>query len=250
MSENHPLLALVDDVMQHASKTAPQECCGLAVRKDGVLIYWPARNIATGNDAFEIAPEDWAAAEDTGEIVGVCHAHMYLPPVPSMADRVSAARSGLPWLIVGYPTGDAQVLAPDPYDPPLIGRPFVHGVLDCFSLIRDYYRMELGIALPDFARSDEWWLKGGDLYRQHFAEAGFVQVAGSEFDMRDLREHDVLLMQVASPVLNHGAVYLGGQVILHHCQNQLSGRSVYGGFWRRATGLVVRHRSLLENQQP
>lgn len=238
------LLDLVPEVMAHAARCAPRECCGLAVRAQGGLVYWPCENRASTGAEFEIAPEDLAAAEDAGPVVGVCHSHVYLPATPSMADRVSAARTGVPWLIVAWPTGQAEVLEPNAFDAPLVGRPFVHGVLDCYSLIRDYYRMELGIALPNFPRADEWWLAGGDLYRQHFADAGFVQVAGSEFDAGLLQPHDVLLMQVASPVLNHGAVYLGDNTILHHCAHQLSSRGVYGGFWRRATGMVVRHRSL------
>ena len=50
------------------------------------------------------------------------------------------------------------------------------GVSDCYSLIRDWYRTERGIALPEFPRDWEWWEYGGDLYAMGFAEAGFVKL--------------------------------------------------------------------------
>ncbi|MCP3065729.1 NlpC/P60 family protein [Myxococcus sp. K38C18041901] len=148
-------------------------------------------------------------------------------------------RWGLPWLIVNVPVGHWQVLVPSGYRAPLVGRPFSHGVLDCFALIRDYYADVMGLALPDFERPDDWWLKGGNLYLEGYERAGFVDVTGAP-----LREHDVLLMQLRAPVPNHAGVYLGADVVLHHLQASLSRRETYSGFWERITRRVVRHRSL------
>lgn len=235
------LSALVPDVLAHAVREQPLECCGLAVLDRGGgsdPTYWPARNIATNPGEFVIHPEDQAAAEDAGEVIGICHSHVYRSALPSAADRVGCRRSGLPWLIVAWPTATWQVLLPDPEPEPLLGRQFVHGVLDCYSLVRDYYA-GLGILLPDYPRYDEWWLKGGDLYRQQFAGAGFAVVP-----IEDLRPHDALLMQVAAPVPNHAGVIDAGGYLLHHCHGRLSSRDVYGGYWRRVTRLVLRHEDL------
>lgn len=232
------LAPLVPAVAAHAAKEAPRECCGLAVVVNGRLRYWPCRNIA-GEAEFAIHPEDQAAAEDAGEVVGVCHSHVHLPPAPSEADRVMCETSGLPWLIVSYPTGSHEILMPSGYRAPLIGRPFVHGVLDCYALCRDYYREALGIVLPDYRREDDWWLKGGNLYLDHFAEAGFVEI-----DINDLRPYDAVLMQVASPVPNHAGVIDADGHLLHHCHGRLSSRDVYGGYWRKVTTHALRHRSM------
>jgi cell wall-associated NlpC family hydrolase len=48
-------------------------------------------------------------------------------------------------------------------------------------------------------------------------------------------------MQVASPVPNHAAVYLGDGLILHHLQGRLSSRDVYGGYWQKVTTHALRH---------
>jgi proteasome lid subunit RPN8/RPN11 len=231
------LESIVHAVLEHAAQEAPRECCGLAVVVKGRLKYWPCRNLA-GEAEFAIHPEDQAAAEDAGEVVAVCHSHPYLPPEPSEADRLMCGRTGLPWLIVGWPTGDFRIIEPERYTTPLIGRPFVHGVLDCYALCRDYYAT-LGLVLPDYPREDDWWLKGQNLYLDHFAEAGFVEVSADT-----LRAHDALLMQIASPVPNHAGVIDANGHLLHHCHGRLSSRDIYGGMWRKVTTHVLRHRSL------
>lgn len=148
-------------------------------------------------------------------------------------------KTALPWLIVNHPIGHWVQIKPSGWQAPLIGRPFHHGVLDCYTLIVDYYAQTLNIALPDFRRPDRWWDAGGDLYRENFAAAGFSPV-----QMSALRPHDVILMTVASPVPNHAAIYLGDQVMLHHVQNRLSSRDMYGGWWLQNTTHYLRHKDI------
>ncbi len=225
----------------HAEAAYPRECCGVVIVRNGKAIYRPCANQAAHPELeFVIAPADFAAAEDEGEIIRIVHSHPNLAPEPSAGDLVACELGGVPWLIVNWPTGRMVEFEPSGYQAPLVGRPFHHGVLDCYSLIRDHFRRELEIDLPDFPRRPQWWLGGDDLYADNFASAGFVEVA-----LAPLQPHDVLLMQVGSPVINHGAVYLGDDVILQHCAGRLSSRDVYGGGWRRATRKVARHRSLL-----
>ena len=208
---------------------------------DGIVTYFPCRNLAAvAGEQFVIDPLDWAMAEDLGEILAVCHSHPNASANPSMADRVMCEKSGLPWFVIGWPSGVIKRLDPEGWSAPLVGREFHHGVLDCYTLIQDYFRVTLGITLPDFEREDGWWEQGKTLYRDGFGVAGFVEVNDTP------REHDVLLMQVHSDVENHGAVVLGNGQILHHLHGRLSCRDIYGGYWRRHTRAVLRHRSLVE----
>ena len=239
----------IADFNKHALDEYPRECCGLVAIIKGKQHYLPCRNIAEGhNENFVLNPEDYAKAEDLGEIVAVAHSHPDAQPRPSEADRVMCNASGLPWLIVGViKEGDELTLTevnriePDGYEAPLVGRTFVHGVLDCYSLIKDYYKRELGIELPHFERRDDWWNKGDDLYMQHFEEAGFLPFKGP------IQLHDVIIMQVRSPVPNHAAVYIGNDQILHHMYGRLSTREVYGGsHYQEVTRLVVRHTELMK----
>lgn len=227
----------------HATREQPREACGLLVRYDetGELHYMAARNSyegKAGEDRFCLHPEDYAAAEDFGSVVAVVHSHPNASANPSMADRYQCEKSGLPWLVMGWPSGVIKEVAPEGWQAPYVGREFAHGVLDCYTLIQDWYQRELGLELPHFERADDWWVAGQDLYMANFQAAGFVRVEGP------LQPHDVVLMQVKSKVANHGAVYLGDDKLLHHLHSRLSCHDIYGGYWARHTLAVVRHRSL------
>jgi proteasome lid subunit RPN8/RPN11 len=232
---------IIDAVRAHAAECAPRECCGLAVVVRGKLRYWPCRNDYTGADEiFIINPDDYAAAEDAGAVVAVVHSHVAIPPAPSLADLVAIEKSGRPWLIVNHPVGTWSITEPSGFTAPLLGRPFAHGVLDCYSLVRDYYRQACGIVLPDFPRADHWWeFPGQNLYIDHFKDAGFFEI-----QERDLREHDGILMQAGADRPNHAAIYIGDQRIIQHVMGRLSSRDVWGGWWRKNATHFLRHKDL------
>jgi len=242
------LSPLVPFVLIHANAEAPRECCGVIVREPGDgFVYIACRNIADVKNQFVIDPADFVRAADTGEIVAIAHSHVLTPPTPTPADRVEIERSGLPWLIVNVPTGSFEVAVPGGYVAPLIGRPFVHGVHDCYGVVRDYYA-SVGVPLNDYPRAFGWWdaQDGPDLYRDNFQAEGFVQIASGFEDARTkLRQHDLILMNIRARRDNHMAVYLGGGVILHHLIDQLSRRETYQEFYQRRTTAVLRHRAFM-----
>lgn len=229
---------ILQAIRDHAAAEYPRECCGLIVQIGRRQQYIPCRNVSTEpGDRFELAPDDYAAAEDQGQIVGVVHSHPDATSRASAADIALCNAGTVPWYILSWPEGDLNVITPQE-DVPLIGRPFVHGTdYDCYGLIRAYYRQEHGIELPDYPRRDNWWEQGENLYLDLFQDAGFERVEDGS-----LQRGDVLLMQVQSETVNHGAIYLGDGQILHHLYGRLSGADVYGGYWLERTVAVVRHK--------
>jgi proteasome lid subunit RPN8/RPN11 len=230
-------------IREHAAQEYPREACGLIAVIKGKERYLPCRNIAESrNENFVLHPADYAKAEDLGEVLALVHSHPDAGNLPSEADRVQCAASGLPWYIVSVnaqgETSDIARYEPDGYEAPLVGRQFVHGILDCYTLVRDYYARELNMALPNFQRADNWWNKGENLYMEHFADAGFSPIRGN------IALHDVIIMQVRSPVPNHAGVYIGNSLMLHHMYGRLSTREIYGGHYLDMTRIIVRHREL------
>jgi proteasome lid subunit RPN8/RPN11 len=221
----------------------PQEVCGFIATDGKRQRAFRSPNLSRERHrAFRTCPKAWRKVEDKGwEIIAVYHSHVNEPPVPSPGDKTESEAKHLPFLIVGWPADAWDFYSPKGWKAELIGRPFVHGILDCWAIIRDYYEKELKIVLPDFEREDEWWMKGKNLYLDNFKKAGFVEVS-------DLRKHDVLLIQLPrTPVPAHAAVYLGDGQILHHLPGRISKIDPYldGHGYARMVDKIVRHRALM-----
>jgi proteasome lid subunit RPN8/RPN11 len=222
--------------VEQAKAECPREACGLVIIKNGKQVYCPAKNLAKGSDNFILDPIDYEKADTAGEIVAVIHSHPNMSAKPSQADLVACEASGLPWFICGIPSEQWEYIEPSGYIAPLVGRQWSHGVLDCYAIIRDWYAQEKNISLLDFERSDEWWKMGGNLYLDNFEKAGFKKIT-----LEDLSCGDVILMTVNSTVPNHGAIYLGDNVILHHVHGRLSTRDIFGGYWLKNAMVYLRY---------
>lgn len=238
---------LRQEIYDHAIAQFPREACGLVVDNER---YSPCRNIArTANEHFVLHPADYAAAEDSGKITCVVHSHPNMPAEPSQGDMVACERGGLPWLIVAvwkqpedavpHVVGD-YAFEPTGYEAPLLGRQFFFGVLDCYTLVQDWYKREQMIDLPHFERRDEFWKNNAsqiDLYAQ-YGDAGFAEVPAGE----PLRVGDVILMQIRAPFANHAGVYVGNGKMLHHLSRKLSTLEVYPrSYWQDVTRRIVRY---------
>ncbi|QEX18482.1 tail protein [Hypericibacter terrae] len=211
----------------HAVAAWPNEAVGFVVAG----VYEPQANIAIESaETFAVTDAAYLDAVSRG-LQGIVHSHPVLDgqyPVawPSASDMRAQIATDLPWGIVvagkesavpPFWWGDAVPM------PKLKGRPFRHGVTDCMSLIRDWYRQERGVTLPVGPRDWDWWAKpegaeGRNLYLENFGPAGFTVV-----DKATAQRGDVFLAKAGlkTTVPNHGAVYLGRGLILHHKAGRL-----------------------------
>ena len=205
--------ALEADILAHAQAEDPRECCGLVAVVKGRKRYFPCANLAdTPDEHFVLSGENYAA--------------------------VACQKSGLPWIIVNPKTCGWSTTWPEAYELPYVGREFVFGVVDCYTMCQDWYGKAFGLQLSDYQRRDKFWERGENLYLDNFHREGFHKVP---FD--ELQYGDALLMQLDSKLPNHAAIYIGDQQILHHIQGRLSSRDVLGGYYIKSTAMVLRHES-------
>lgn len=169
----------------------------------------------TPEEAFSVTGEEMLRVRQEG-LLALVHSHPDKPQCPSEADMQGQIDSAVPWGIVctdGNRTAPIFFWGDDAPIPPLRGRPYRHGVTDCYSVIRDYYRTEHGILLPEFPRSWDWWHHGENLYENGFKKAGFRRF---DNDVERPKAGDMWFSQLRSKVPNHGGIYLGKELILHH----------------------------------
>ena len=97
----------------------------------------------------------------------------------------------------------------------LIGRQWDYGVNDCFTLIRDWFKLQ-GVQLPDFARPDDLEVCES-IFLQQAEAIGFKPVA-----MERRKPGDVLIMRLDTRTPMHAAILLPDELILHQRQDSLS----------------------------
>ena len=242
-----------EDMLDHAAACYPNEACGYIINRQ----YVPCTNVHDNPDKqFKIGYKDVLRCEQLGTIEAVVHSHPDGSSKPSTFDLIQMQYHNVPWVIVAYPEVDIKVHAPKAYKAPLINREYIHGVLDCYSIVRDYYSRELGIEIDNFERQDKWWesASNSDLYIDNFASQGFVQV-------HTLARHDVILCRVQpTEYVNHALIYLGHNggltseetekvigehLVLHHPYMRRSRREIYGNVWQSRTAIILRHKSMM-----
>mgnify|MGYP003111358455 FL=1 len=222
-----------DKALLHAKQEDPKEAVGLLLNIKGKERYFPCRNLSmTDHQCFILDPEDYVRCDNLGDIVGIFHSHPIDPPTPSQADKVSCERSGLPWYIVNPETEQWAYLEPTGYKAPILGRQWVWGITDCWSLVRDWYKETKGIELRDWTRptTPEEFLED-PMFERCAWRTGFRQLREDE----KLIDGDLLFMSIMGKGLNHVAIFIEGDV-LHHLTDRLSCREPYSEWLFKCTG--------------
>ena len=107
--------ALLQRIVEHARREAPNECCGMVGVRDGhAASVHEAENLAASPMRFEVdglqAHRTIEAIEGAGgELGAIYHSHTRSEPYPSQTDvNFAAGWPGVEWIIVGL-KGDERV---------------------------------------------------------------------------------------------------------------------------------------------
>jgi proteasome lid subunit RPN8/RPN11 len=107
---------LLDQIVEHARRDAPNECCGLVSVRDGSAVgVHPLENTAASPLRFDTGVDlgvALEAIEDAGAGVGaIYHSHTRSEPYPSQTD-INWSRpwwEDVEWLIVGLHGAEPEV---------------------------------------------------------------------------------------------------------------------------------------------
>jgi len=157
------------------------------------------------------------------------------------AERDEMNALQLPFVFIGSTKDISEAYLPDRFteNHSYINRPFLHGIFDCYSLIRDFYLREWGLWLPaNIQRTYGWWDQGENLYVDGAPQYGFEPV-------RDLARHDLIVMKFG-PVPNHGAIYLGDNKVMHHVGGRFSCIEDMSRKYKQSIAIIYRNRFVVE----
>lgn len=248
---------VLEQATAHAVAEFPRESCGLVVRTEDGDVYVPCTNVATTpSEHFVMGRDDVQRAEALGEVVELVHSHPGHPARPSEGDLASCEATELRWTILrtdrDEETGlvavtDVHSWEPNGWSPPLVGRAFHYGVLDCWRLARDWYREEMGVEIPDVEHGpDGWWNDKASSFSPYEDVANYERCGLFRVDNGPLQKGDLIVMQVRSRAgkPNHVGVLVDDQrcIMLHHLYGSLSDRVVYGGAWLEMTRFILRRK--------
>lgn len=220
--------AIKQKVKEHALKDAPNEACGfVCVNAYGEVTVLPCENLARNKtNRFSIDPRKNLEAEKIGHIAAFYHSHHsdFLDESVnrfSTEDLDTSYESCLPALLYVTANDSWHYSQPSTYTPvPLLGRPFVGGVWDCYCLVRDYYKLNKKVSMGYYFPPENPSISCNFGYEENMSKENFHEVP-----LEEAREGDVLLFKIHSEFINHCGVYVGNNKFIHQPANSISTES-------------------------
>lgn len=180
----------------------------------------------------------FSSALDPEKAVGIIHIDKASTLEVSDTIRQEMNTYNLPYTIIGKTKNHSKSYFPDRYFERVDyeNRVFVYGVLDCYTLIRDWYRNNHDVWIPaNIDRAFGWWYSGRNLYVDMYEEYGFVQV------YEKIKIGDVLLFKFDNGMPSHSAIYVGQGNMLHHMIGRFSCVEPFDGIYKTSLAGVLRY---------
>lgn len=234
-------------LMDYAINYAPKEMCGLFVRRGQYIQFNILPNSSlTPDETFVISPFDYAIIEAScDEVLAVFHSHPQQTDYDfTEVDKASCEATGIDWVLFHPASDEIKIIQPSGYIAEYLNRPFVYGIFDCYSLVKDILKKDKNILLADYPRGDnvlEFQQPGWNMFVENFQNEGFLELSPRGV----LQKYDVLLFQIGSSKLNHVAIVwdTNRNIMYHHLAHRFSSATVFGGNTYRP-GKKLRHHSL------
>lgn len=233
-------------IIAETSRVFPQEAV-IAITEDNAIALVNIHD--KPEEHFKVDPEIFFSYNP----IALVHSHpvpegtnksydgitFYDPRSASGADLTTQQQLDIPFGICAYDgiNFEEVVWFPD-VTSPLIGMPYIHGITDCYRILRAYYWQTYKIMLMDYPRTFNWWNEEQNLYADNFSKEGFYEVRE-----QDLVVGDIMFMKIHTPIEGHAAVYIGNGKIIHHFNNRLSNEDDLGR-WRKKISRFLHHKNV------
>lgn len=153
--------------------------------------------------------------------------------------RAEMNERNLALTLIGHTKDHSKSFLPDRYfeNVSYTNRIYLYGMLDCYTLIRDYYRDNHDVWFPsNIDRSFGWWNNGRNLYVDLYEQYGFKEVTKDK-----IRIGDVLIFKFDNSMPSHSAIYIGQGKMLHHMLGRFSTVEPFDGIYKPALAGILRY---------
>lgn len=236
-------------IVEHATREYPKECCGLLVSTSKKVTAIPCINRSETPEKNFVIRADDIKDFPLSKIKGFYHSHKDYPDF-TIADVAFSEKLNKDSFIYICDSKQFKHYIPHGAKIPYVGRQFFPGVLDCLTLVQDYFHYELNIKLPnlthDYRDMTSVW-QTADIIESQKKDSTLIQFLrqNSFTEVKDLKKFDVIVLSLKTiPYPIHTAIYLGENKVLHHLK-EFSEIEPYREVYKRFTFGIFRHKELL-----
>lgn len=220
------------EIIKHAQSVS-EEVCGLIVfdmaHKKPLVI--PMENMAEDRVRhFRLSSQEYLDIYRQYKILAVYHSHFLGGESEesllfSETDKTCSKLLALPMVLYSVGRNRFNMLTPDTYVmEPLLGREYVWGFWDCYTLIKDYWTHEYGYTYGcyNFLELDDVsLLREGDFFERHIHKLDKTKITKKR-DIQDISHGDIMFFTLRGKFIDHAGIYLDGNKLLHQPLGGLS----------------------------
>lgn len=201
-------------IKEEAIKNYPNECWGYIIPRRWQLELMPCENLAKDKlNCVVTDPRNYIKAYNEGA-VSFYHSHPTPPSEIHGFEQHIANELQMSSIIYTNYLDRFDVLNPEDKIFPLENRPFLYGVFDCWTLVRDKIFLTDGRKLTNYKEPWGWWASGKSAFTENIGKEGYRETD-------TLENGNVILMNWHCDIPNHIGYYENGRV-LHHYLGGLS----------------------------
>ena len=227
-------------IKELALRKPREEICGFIVKANDDFLLFESRNEATNEKKYFVTNAyDYLSASKAGEIVAVFHTHPNSIEKPSILDVINSENHNINYIIYSLKSDKFLEYKPcgNKFLNMFLGKSFEIGVNDCFTLVRDFFKVKYGFNIHNVYRDKDWRKANKDLIKTEQEKSDFVEV-------KDLQEDDILAFSLDKKSATHLGIYLGNNCFLHQPRNHFSKIDLVDGVFSKKLKYIFRHKKL------